>query len=179
MALFGIFGVLLQRIMKQPPIIPTIIGTGFGAGFWPWGPGTMGAILATVIWYILSFMLTTTQLAVTTLVLIILFTWLGTWATKKLQPYWGDDPSRVVVDEMVGVWIPLLLAGDPAMKPWWALTALVLFRLFDIIKPFGIRSLDNRKGAIWVMLDDVLAGVYSAIVMAVIICIYNGNGVAT
>lgn len=171
-----IFIVLLHQDMKQPPIIPTIIGTGFGAGFWPWGPGTMGAIVATLVWIAMSYLLTTGELAIATLALILLMTGLGTWATKRLQPYWGDDPSRVVVDEMVGVWIPLLLAGNPEMRLWWALTALLLFRLFDITKPLGIRALDNRKGAIWVMLDDIVAGLYAAIILAIIIGVY---GVAT
>ncbi|MBQ9216384.1 MAG: phosphatidylglycerophosphatase A [Prevotella sp.] len=160
--------------MKQPPILPTIIGTGFGAGFWPWGPGTMGAIAATLIWFTLGYVLTTNMLTIVTLSLIVLMTLLGTWATKRLQPYWGDDPSNVVIDEMVGVWIPLLLASDPQMKVWWALTALLLFRLFDILKPLGIKSLDNRKGAIWVMLDDILAGLYAAIILGIIIIIYHG-----
>jgi phosphatidylglycerophosphatase A len=83
------------------------------------------------------------------------------------MPFWGDDPSRVVVDEMVGVWIPLLLAST-----WWqALLALLLFRFFDIVKPLGIRSFDRRKGAFWVMFDDILAGIYSAIVLYLIILI--------
>ncbi|UKK50291.1 phosphatidylglycerophosphatase A [Prevotella sp. E13-17] len=153
--------------MKRLPIIPTMIATGFGAGFWPWGPGTAGAVLATSIWLVLSQFLMPTTTMLTTGVLIVVFTWLGTWATAKLTPHWGDDPSRVVIDEMIGVWVPLLLAYN-----WWtALTALFLFRFFDIVKPLGIRSLDRRKGAFWVMADDLLAGIYSAIVLAVIIYI--------
>lgn len=154
--------------MKRPPIIPVIIGTGFGAGFWPWGPGTAGAVLATIVWYLLSCVLTVQQLMLATLVLIAVFTAAGTWATARLQPYWGDDPSRVVVDEMVGVWIPLLVATTPPHQPLLALVALVLFRLFDIVKPFGIRSLDRQQGAIWVMLDDIVAGIYSLAVLWVI-----------
>jgi len=158
--------------MKRIPLLPVIIGSGFGAGFWPWGPGTAGAVLATLIWIALSFCFTPSILALVTLVLILVFTGLGTWATDRLTPFWGEDPSRVVVDEMVGVWIPLLVAGgDTPQRYWLALGALVLFRFFDIVKPLGIRSLDRRKGAIWVMLDDVLAGIYSLIVLYLIILI--------
>ena len=65
---------------------------------------------------------------------------------------------------MVGVWVSLLFATS-----WQeALVALVLFRFFDIVKPLGIRQLDRRKGAFWVMADDLLAGVYSAIVLCLI-----------
>ncbi|SEE43954.1 phosphatidylglycerophosphatase A [Prevotella sp. lc2012] len=157
--------------MKQPPLLPVIIATGFGAGFWPWGPGTAGAVVATVIWWALGLVLSPVALTVVTALLIILFTVLGTWATARLQPIWGDDPSRVVVDEMVGVWIPLLLAADPLHRLWWALAALLLFRVFDIVKPFGIRRLDRRRGALWVMLDDVAAGLCSALVLGLIILI--------
>ena len=84
------------------------------------------------------------------------------------MPYWGDDPSRVVIDEVVGVWVALLMASD------WvtALVALLLFRVFDILKPFGIRSLDRRRGAFWVMADDLLAGVYAAVCLIPIYLIY-------
>ena len=154
--------------MKKPPLIPVIIGTGFGAGFWPWGPGTAGAVLATAVWYLLSCVLSVGLLTVVTCTLIVGFTAFGTWATAKLQPYWGDDPQRVVVDEMVGVWIPLLVAAAPPHQPLLMLGALALFRLFDIVKPLGIRSLDRRKGAVWVMLDDIVAGVYSLLVLCAV-----------
>lgn len=147
--------------MKKAPLIPALIGTGFGAGFWPWGPGTAGAVLATGVWLMLKSVLAFGMLEVVVLVLIAVFTLLGTWATARLTPFWGDDPSRVVVDEMVGVWIPLLLASS-----WQsALLALLLFRFFDIVKPLGIRSLDRRKGAFWVMADDIVAGLYAALCM--------------
>ena len=158
--------------MKQPPLLPVIIGTGFGAGFWPWGPGTAGAVVATVIWWALGLVLSPVALTIVTALLIVLFTVLGTWATARLQPIWGDDPSRVVVDEMVGVWIPLLLAADPLHRLWWALAALLLFRVFDIVKPLGIRQLDRRQGAFWVMADDILAGIYSAIVLWVVMSVW-------
>lgn len=153
--------------LKRPPFLPMLVGTGFGVGFWPWGPGTAGAVLATVVWLVLGLWLTATELLLTTAMLIVAFTAIGTWATSRLQPYWGDDPSRVVVDEMVGVWIPLLVASN------WreGMLALVLFRFFDIVKPLGIRALDRKQGAFWVMADDLLAGVYAAMVLHLIIYI--------
>ena len=155
--------------MKRNSILAVVLATGFGAGFWPWGPGTAGAVLATAIWLALSYLLSPTSLFFTTLTLIVVFTALGTWATHKLMPTWGEDPSRVVVDEMVGVWTPLLIATGCKE----ALLALVLFRFFDIVKPLGIRALDRRHGAFWVMADDLLAGVYSAIVLYLLIYIWG------
>lgn len=96
---------------ERPPFLPVIIGTGFGSGFWPWGPGTAGSVLATLIWTALAYGLGITgeSLQSITFFLVIVSTILGTWATAQLQPYWGEDPSRVVIDEMAGVWIPLSL----------------------------------------------------------------------
>ena len=150
--------------MKRAPLFPIIIGTGFGSGYWPWGPGTAGAVLATAIWATLSFVLSAHTLFIVTLAAVIIFTWLGTWATARLMPFWGDDPKRVVMDEMVGVWIPLLACPslqEGATAWWWAIAALILFRFFDILKPLGIRCIDRKHGAFYVMLDDIVAGIYS------------------
>lgn len=152
--------------MKKLPLLPTIIGTGFGSGFWPWGPGTAGALTGMLIWYALSFMLNSTLLFAVTLSCIVVFTIAGTWAVRRLSPFWGSDPQKVVIDEMVGVWVPLLAA--PASDIWLALASFVLFRLFDILKPLGIRTLDRRKGAFYVMADDILAGVYSLIIIVAV-----------
>ena len=158
--------------MKRPPIIPVVIGTGFGAGFFPWGPGTAGAVVATVAWVAMANVLSSTMLTAVTVSMIVAFTVLGTWATHRLMPFWGNDPSRVVVDEMVGVWIPLLLADDY----YTAVAALLLFRFFDIVKPLGIRALDRCRGAFWVMADDLLAGVYSLAVLELIILVRTWGG---
>ena len=64
---------------------------------------------------------------------------------------------------MVGVWVALLPC--PCGSVGYALAAFVLFRFFDIMKPLGVRSLDRRRGAFWVMADDLLAGAYAAIVI--------------
>lgn len=152
--------------MKKLPLLPTIIGTGFGSGFWPWGPGTAGALTGMLIWYALSFMLNSTLLFAVTLSCIVVFTIAGTWAVRRLSPFWGSDPQKVVIDEMVGVWVPLLAV--PASDIWLALASFVLFRLFDILKPLGIRTLDRRKGAFYVMADDILAGLYSLIIIVAV-----------
>jgi len=161
---------------ERPPLLPVIIGTGLGSGFWPWGPGTAGSMLATLIWAAMAYLggIHGATLQSVTFFLVILSTLIGTWATAQLQPYWGEDPSRVVIDEMAGVWIPLSLLmpfndlGQPKDAWWWALVALVLFRFFDMVKPLGIKKLDRMKGAFYVMADDLLGGIYAAISMLLI-----------
>jgi phosphatidylglycerophosphatase A len=98
-------------------------------------------------------------------ILIILFNFAGIWAANRLEPYWGEDPSRVVVDEMVGVWLSLLAVPPTERGYWYALAAFVLFRLLDIAKPLGIRRMERLKGGVGVMMDDVLAGVYGFIIL--------------
>lgn len=156
-------------------IYDVVIATGFGSGFWPWGPGTAGAVLATLMWCVYSAMFnmegiwgvgsayTLTQ--ITTLLLVVVFTLLSIAPINRLEKVWGEDPSKVVVDEMVGVWITLVAV--PAHYEWWhVLCALLLFRFFDILKPLGVRWIDdNVKGGWGVMLDDILAGIYGAIVL--------------
>ncbi|WP_309569494.1 phosphatidylglycerophosphatase A family protein [Bacteroides thetaiotaomicron] len=95
------------------------------------------------------------------------FTFAGIWAANKLESSWGEDPSRVVVDEMVGVWIPLLAVPDNGQWYWYVIAAFALFRIFDIVKPLGVRKMESFKGGVGVMMDDVLAGVYSFILIAV------------
>ena len=150
--------------MNRTPLLHVIIATGFGSGFCPKAPGTAGAALATLIWFILSLFVSPLALFIVTALLILIFTPLGVWSTNVLEPVWGEDPSRVVVDEMVGVWIPLLIVCDGNI--YYGLAAFVLFRLFDIFKPFGIRKLESIKGGWGVMLDDVGAGIYSLIILA-------------
>jgi phosphatidylglycerophosphatase A len=150
--------------MKRTPLLPVIIGSGFGSGFWPWGPGTAGALVATTIWFLASMSVSSSSLIIGTIVFCVLFTILGTWAADKLEPYWGDDPSRVVIDEMVGVAFPLIVS--PAGNIWYALASFLLFRFFDILKPLGIRFFDKKHGGFFVMADDILAGIYCLIIIA-------------
>lgn len=156
---------LMFAPMKTPPFFPMLIATGFGSGFSPIAPGTAGALVALLIWFMLSQFAPTVCLA-TTVLLILMFTVAGIWSTNRLTPYWGEDPSRVVVDEMVGTWLTLLAApvGD-----WrYAVGAFALFRLLDILKPLGIRKMEQLPGGIGVMMDDILAGIYGFVILIAI-----------
>lgn len=152
--------------MKQPSFFSVFIGTGFGSGYFPKAPGTAGAFVATAIWFLLSLILPFNLLWMVTAALIVVFAVLGIWAGNVLEQYWGKDPKRLVVDEMVGVWIPLLIV--PADNLWYVLGAFILFRFFDILKPLGIRKMESFKGGVGVMMDDVLAGIYSLVVLFIV-----------
>lgn len=83
---------------------------------------------------------------------------LGTLAAQRVEPAWGKDSARVVVDEVAGMWVSLL--GISITAPRLA-AGLVLFRFFDIVKPLYIRNMEKLPGGVGVMMDDVLAGLYA------------------
>jgi phosphatidylglycerophosphatase A len=140
-----------------------MIATGFGSGYFPKAPGTAGAVFAVAWWLVLSFFLSSNVLLGVTFALVVLFTFIGAWSSGKVEKEWGKDPSRVVIDEMVGVWIPLLAVSDGNI--YYALVALAVFRLFDIFKPLGIKKMEMIKGGWGIMLDDVLAGIYTLLII--------------
>lgn len=153
--------------MKNLPFYHQLITTGLGVGFCPFGPGTMGALLAVLVWYVLSLQFGYPNLMYITLGLSVAFTFIGAWSSGIAERYWGEDPSRVVIDEVVGQWITLLAV--PAVFHWWhVLAAFLLFRFFDIVKPLGVRRMEALRGGWGIMADDVLAGIYGAIVLSLI-----------
>ena len=82
-------------------------------------------------------------------------------AGRQAEEVWGKDPSRVVSDEAAGMWLTLLLLPPAGADPeWLRLTAaFILFRLFDVAKPFGIRSLQKIKGGLGILADDLVAAI--------------------
>ena len=149
--------------MKRAKLFHIIIASGFGSGFSPFAPGTAGALVAVIIWTVLFYVIPFNILLVVTSLLIVLFTAAGIWSADKLESEWGKDPSKVVVDEMVGVWIALLAV--PVGNVCYILFAFLLFRFFDIFKPLGIRKMEQLEGGIGVMADDILAGIYSFLLL--------------
>lgn len=145
------------------------IATGFGSGYSPIAPGTAGALVACLmLWgYVQCIGINyNNNFQIGFIILIIITTLLGVWATYHLQAEWGEDPSRVVVDEMIGVWINLLFVPLTWQN---IIIGFVLFRFFDIVKPLGIRKMEAFENGWGVMLDDVLAGIYGNIVLQIIL----------
>jgi len=138
------------------------IVTVLGLGYAPIAPGTfgaMGGVILVGVYHHFNWPLTILALSI----YILVFAIIGIWSTDKVVPLWGDDPSKVVVDELVGYLITLLFVPLTWTNIW---IAFVLFRFFDILKPLGIRTIDQKvKGGLGVMLDDVLAGIYACVVL--------------
>lgn len=152
---------------KPFPIFPKLIATSFGAGFLPVAPGTWGALVSIVLWLPLYLWCSFYVTFFVTLSAVIIYGIAGTWASSESEKYWGKDPVAACADETVGQWISLLpLCGGVAEIPWWEiLLSLALFRFFDIFKPLGIRSMEKLPRGYGMMADDILAGIYSVIIL--------------
>ncbi|RMF61085.1 MAG: phosphatidylglycerophosphatase A [Calditrichaeota bacterium] len=137
-----------------------VIATGLGFGYSPIAPGTAGSILALVTGYF--FLGHHLPLL---LIGIVVITLLGIISASYVENTQGkEDPSIVVVDEVAGMWIALIMVPH---SPGWYLAAFLLFRFFDVAKPYPIRSMEKFHGGLGIMLDDIIAGVYSLIILQI------------
>ncbi len=144
------------------------IASGAGSGYAPFAPGTVGSAVACgFIAALHAAAGSDTYLYQGLLILLLLLLiFAGMHAIHRLEGEWPHDAPRITVDEMAG----MTLAMVAVPYSWHTLLgAFVLFRFFDILKPFGIRSLERLPNAWGVMLDDLLAGVFANIVMQVIL----------
>ena len=157
--------------LGEAPWFHVILSTGLGTGFIPGAPGTAGAFLALLEWYLLYLWLPVGTLFWVTVGLIVVTTVVGAWTSRVMERYWGEDPRTVVIDEFVGTWIPLLVAAIPGQLGITAILALFgfgAFRIIDIFKPLGCRSMERFPNGWGVMLDDVLAGTYALILTLIL-----------
>ena len=159
---------------RRVPFAVRLIATGFYSGYVPWASGTFGSLAG-----LLLFLIPGAGTAPILPLLLVLGFGIGVYtsgrvaeaegnrlsrsaaATKALfQPgaHAHPDPSIVVIDEIVGMWISLAGLATGA-APF--ITAFILFRLFDVLKPEPARSLERLPGGWGIMLDDVVAGVYA------------------
>ena len=137
-----------------------LITTSLGLGYSPIAPGTVGALGGCLIAWLVGQV--TVLYPIVLAFLIILFFFLGVHSSNRMEPIWGKDPSKIVIDEVVGMWIALWLI-PPGFS--YMVTAFVLFRFFDIYKPLYIRKMEALKGGWGVMMDDVVAGIYANVII--------------
>lgn len=157
------------------PLVPKLIATSLGAGFLPVAPGTWGALVGIVLWLPLYLWASATVTVIVTALAAVILTFVGSWASSVAERYWGKDPVVACVDETVGQWINLLPVVP--LCPWWQIVlAFALFRYFDIFKPLGIRRTEQLPGGAGMMADDIVAGLYGAIIILIInILFYYGK----
>jgi phosphatidylglycerophosphatase A len=153
-----------RRMMRHPR---GWIAAGFGAGFSPLAPGTVGSLVAIVPWWLGMHALSARDYVAVLILAFVVGVWAARWAIRESRV---EDPSLVVWDEFVGMWLALWLLP----REWpWVLAAFLAFRLFDIWKPWPVRWADRSlKGGFGTMVDDALAGVMAFGVMQVALALW-------
>ena len=143
-------------------LVAKLFGTFFYLGYFPFASGTIasGASVALFLWLGADYRIYVFVLAALTVI--------GFWASGEVEKSVGKkDPSCVVIDEVVGGMIAFfMLPATPAVM--W--TAFFLFRAFDMFKIYPINKLEERGGGAGIMLDDIVAGVYTKIIMQIALC---------
>lgn len=147
------------------------IATGFGSGYIPKAPGTMGSLVGVLIVVALIYLNNTIPLQTSLIIAALISAVAGIWASFEAESILKEhDPQKVVIDEVCGQIITYILIAPYMMNSQfpvisWLLFGFILFRLFDIWKPYPINRLQNLKGGWGVMVDDIGAGIYGAVVM--------------
>lgn len=158
-----------KRSMRPLDSTAYALATGLGAGFVPVAPGTVGSLEGVAI-FLAALALHPAPLPLLFLLAILnaaLFIG-GVWASSRTCEITGlKDPGIVVIDEVSGQLIALTpLALWPSFSVAAVVAGFILFRLFDIFKPYPIRKLEHLHAGLGVMADDVLAGIYAAVLLS-------------
>ena len=133
------------------------LATCFQIGYLPLAPGTWGSAAALISWRLLPEM----ELFRLSLIMIVIFL-VGVIASSIVSDEKGNsDPSKVVIDEWVGMWIALLMIPNEWL---WLGIAFLLFRIFDIIKVYPANRFERLPGGWGIMMDDVVAGLYAGVI---------------
>jgi phosphatidylglycerophosphatase A len=146
-----------------------------GVGYLPLMPGTFGSMVGVAIFFLL---VRGRASAVLLLVSIAAITFAGIWAATRTEELSGrKDPGKVVVDEVAGQMIALFpLTFFTRWSTSAVIVSFILFRFFDIVKPYPAGRFERLKGGLGIMCDDLVAGVYAAAIVSII---FVGAGYAT
>jgi phosphatidylglycerophosphatase A len=148
---------------KQKPVLPPwytrFIATGFFSGYVPKAPGTAGTAVAALFFFIPGFSDPITLIPATVLLFCI-----GGLVADTMEKQFGQDPSIVTVDEMAGMWISMWFIPFTLVN---LLLAFAIFRLLDILKAYPAGIIDKKSGGWNIMLDDVVAALYTNAVIQI------------
>lgn len=140
------------------------LASGFGAGLSPIAPGTMGTLVAVPLWAIFASFLPLWGY----LLLIIIASIIGITICQKASDELGvHDHGGIVWDEFVGLWITMLFAPVSWAS---AILGFLLFRFFDVLKPWPIKAIDEKvSGGFGIMFDDIIAGIFALIALQLVL----------
>ena len=151
--------------MIKLSFIEKLLGSGFYTGYIPIASGTFGTLAALFIYLIPGF-----ENNYVIIPAIIVFFVYGLYAGSKFEIVYGKDPSECTIDEVVGTWISYLLLPKTVGI---IIITFFLWRALDIFKPYPARKLENINGGLGIMIDDVVSGFYTLIIMHLVVYFFG------
>jgi phosphatidylglycerophosphatase A len=146
-------------------LISQFIATGLYSGYSPFAPGTAGSIVGILFYLIPGF----EHLPLFLIIIAATFC-IAIPTSTKLSRRLGEDPPVVVIDEVVGMWISLVLLPKAVLP---VLLAFFFFRVYDIIKPFPAKQLERLPHGWGIMLDDVMCGIYANLTVQLAVLVFH------
>lgn len=148
--------------MKKVPFFIDLFSTGFFMGKIPFMPGTFGSLVAIPVGYLFTFL----PFYAGWIIFGLIF-FFGVYLSSRYATISGiEDPSCVVIDEVAGLLLFYLIFP---FKPVYIIAGFLLFRFFDILKPFPVSFFDKIKNGWGIMLDDIVAGLYAVLVWFIVL----------
>ena len=145
--------------------IEKLLGSGFYTGYIPIASGTFGTLAALFIYLLPGF-----ENPYVIVPAIIVFFIYGVYVGNKFENVYGKDPSECTIDEVVGTWISYLLLPKTVGI---IIITFFLWRALDIFKPYPARKLENLNGGLGIMIDDVVSGFYTLIIMHLVVYFFG------
>ena len=148
-----------------------LIATLGGIGLMPFAPGTFGSIFAWIIFVFISHFLSTLSMLILTIISIFFAIWICEKISRNLIE---KDHKAIVIDELAGMWVALIpvvyFGSDQNERTIYAVSALILFRIFDIFKPYPISYFDQKfKNGFGIVFDDLIAGIFAGFLSTLIV----------
>jgi len=162
-----------MRLIKKKEIVnpnikidffSVIFSSGLYSGFAPVASGTVGSAFALLFLFIPGF--TNIYIFLPVIFLCLL---LGIFTSTKMVKRYGDDPSVVVIDEFVGMWITIFISSFISYDYLSIIVGFFMFRMFDIVKLYPASYFDKMKNGFGIMMDDVIAGIYGGVATIIIL----------
>ncbi len=150
--------------MTNLNVMHKFLGSGLLTGYLKGPTGTYGSLVALLIYLIPG-----VSSLIILIPLILITSFYGIWVCGKFEHLYGTDPKEATIDEFVGMWISLILVPASA---GYLLVAFLLWRILDIVKPFPARNFEKLKGGLGVMADDIMSGIYTFLIMRIILILF-------
>ncbi len=142
-----------------------IIGSGFYSGYLPKAPGTFGSFVALIIYLIPGF-----ENPIVIIPAIIFSILIGIPIGNYFERIYGKDPGYFTLDEFIGTWVTLLFVPKEML---FIIPSFLLWRVLDIKKPFPANKAETIRGGLGIILDDVISGMYSLIIIHIFIFLFS------